>query len=128
NSPERAAQGYAAEIRKRIEWRTATWEPLINELRSVGFRWDEWLATHAPVIGDHGELARVQRAASEGLPEVVEAQAALIRQAELSTALQSQRTYLAGFPQSEAASVLLAAQDAWDADNYEAACREIARL
>src|SRR5439155_18693328 len=42
NSPERAAQGYAAEIRKRIEWRTATWEPLLNELRSVGFQWDEW--------------------------------------------------------------------------------------
>ena len=49
-------------------------------------------------------------------------------QAELSTALQSQRTYLAGFPQSDAASVLLAAQDAWDAENYEAACRELARL
>jgi very-short-patch-repair endonuclease len=128
DSPERAAQAYAAEIRKRIDWRTATWEPLINELRSVGFRWDEWLATHAPVVGDHGELARVQRAASEGLPEVVEAQAALMRQAELSSALQSQRTYLAGFPQSEAASVLLAAQDAWDAENYEAACRELARL
>jgi very-short-patch-repair endonuclease len=126
--PERAAQGYAAEIRKRIDWRTAIWEPLINELRSVGFRWDEWLATHAPVVGDHGELVRVQRATSEGLPEVIEARAALMRQAELSTALQSQRTYLAGFPQSEAASVLLAAQDAWDAQNYEAACHEIARL
>jgi very-short-patch-repair endonuclease len=128
SSPERAAQGYAVEIRKRIEWRTATWEPLINELRCVGFRWDEWLATHAPVVGNHGELARVQRAASQGLPEVIEAQAALMRQAELSTALQSQRTYLAGFPQSETASVLLSAQDAWDAQNYEAACREIARL
>ena len=78
--------------------------------------------------GDHGELARVQRAASEGLAEIVEAQAALIRESELSTALQSQRTYLAGFPQSDAASVLLAAQDAWDAENYEAACRELARL
>jgi very-short-patch-repair endonuclease len=128
NSPERAAIGYAEEIRKRIEWRTSTWEPLINELRTVGFRWEEWLSGHAPVIGDHGELARVQRAASEELPKVVEAQAALVRQAELSTALQSQRTYLAGFPQSDAASVLLAAQDAWDADNYEAGCREVARL
>jgi len=128
SSPERTAQGYAAEIRKRIEWRTVTWEPLIKELRYAGFRWEQWLATHAPVVGAHGELARVQRAASEGLPDVVEAQAALIRQRELSTALQSQRTYLAGFPQSEAASVLLAAQDAWNAENYEAACREIARL
>jgi very-short-patch-repair endonuclease len=128
NSPERAAQGFAAEIRNRLEWRTTVWEPLINELRAVAFRWDDWLSTHEPVPGDHGELARVQRAASEGLADIIEAQAALIRQAELSTALQSQRTYLAGFPQSDAASVLLTAQDEWDADNYEAACRELARL
>src|SRR5437870_6071526 len=81
-----------------------------------------------PVAGDHGEIARVQRAGSQGLAEVVEAQAALLRQAELSGALQSQRTYLAGFPQSDVVSVLLAAQDAWDAENYEGACRELARL
>lgn len=127
-SPERAAQGYAVEIRKRIDCRTVTWEPLISELRSVGFRWDEWLATHAPVAGDHGELARVRRAASEGLPEVVEAQAALIRQTELSKSLEGQRAYLVGFPESEAASVLLTAQDEWDDENYEVAYRELARL
>jgi len=128
NSPERAAQGYAAEIRNRLEWRTTVWEPLTDELRAVGFRWENWLAEHMPVPGDHGEIARVQRAGSQGLAEVVEAQAALLRQAELSAALQSQRTYLARFPQSDVASVLLAAQDAWDAENYEAACRELARL
>jgi hypothetical protein len=128
NSPERAAQGYAAEIRNRLEWRTSVWEAVINEFRSVAFRWEDWLAMHAPVPGDHGELARVQRAASQGLAEVVEAKAALIRQAELSTALQSQRTYLAGFPQSDMASMVLATQDTWDAENYEAACRELARL
>ena len=128
NSPERAAQGYAAEIRKRLEWRTSVWEVLIDELRTVHFRWDDWLATHAPVSGDYGELTRIQRAASQGLAEIVEAQAALIRQNELSAALQSQRTYLAGFPQSDAASVLLTAQDNWNVEDYETTCRELARL
>jgi very-short-patch-repair endonuclease len=128
NSPERAAQGYAAEIRSRLEWRTTVWEPLTDELRAVGFRWENWLGEHMPVPGDHGEIARVQRAGSQGLAEVVEAQAALLRQGELSGALQSQRTYLAGFPQSDVASVLLAAQDAWDTEHYEAAGRELARL
>jgi len=80
------------------------------------------------VLGDHGELARVQRAGSHGLAEIVEAQAALMRQAELSAALQQQRTYLAGFPQSEAAAILLQAQDGWDVETYEEACRELARL
>lgn len=127
-SPERTAQGFAGEIRARLDWRTNEWEPLIGELRSAGFRWDAWLAAHPPVAGDHGELARVQRAGSQGLAEVVEAQAALLRQAELSAALQAQRTYLAGYPQSDAASVLLQAQDTWDPENYEEACRELARL
>jgi hypothetical protein len=127
-SPERTAQGYAVEIRTRLEWRGAVWEPLIGELRAAGFRWDSWLAVHPPVPGDHGELTRVQRASSHGLAEIVEAQAALLRQAELSAALQAQRTFLAGFPQSDAASVLLQAQDTWDVENYEEACRELARL
>src|SRR5271166_4205014 len=126
--PERAAQGYAAEIRWRLEWRTTVWERLIGELRDAGFRWDAWLAGHPPVPGDHGELARVQRAGSQGLAEIVEAQAALLRQAELSAALRAQRDYLAGFPQSDAASVLLQSQDSWDVEKYEEAYRELARL
>lgn len=127
-SPERAAQGYAAEIRTRLEWRETVWDPMIGELREAGFLWDSWLAAHPPVPGDHGELARVQRAGSHGLAEIVEAQAALLRKAELSAALQNQRAYLSGFPQSDAASVLLTAQDGWDVENYEEACRELARL
>ncbi len=127
-SPERTAQGYALEIRKRLEWRGGVWEPLIAELCAAGFRWDTWLAAHPPVPGDHGELARVKRAGSQGLVEIVEAQAALLRQAELSAALQGQRTYLAGFPQSDIASVLLQVQDVWDVENYEEACRELARI
>lgn len=127
-APERVAQGYAAEIRTRLDWREAVWEPLTGELCAVGFCWDAWLAEHPPVPGDHGELVRMQCAGSQGLAKIVEAQAALLRQAELSAALQNQRTYLAGFPQSDTASVLLTAQDSWEVENYEEACRELACL
>ncbi|NVZ09042.1 AAA family ATPase [Allochromatium humboldtianum] len=126
--PELTAQGYAQEIRKRLDWRQSVWEPLIDELRSVGFRWDAWLANHAPLPGDQDELARIRRAGSSGLSEIVEAQAALIRQSELSAALQTQRGYLAGFPQSKPASTLLRAQDAWNVDNYDATYRDLTRL
>jgi hypothetical protein len=126
--PERAAQGYAQEIRARLEWRGTVWAPLIAELRAAGFRWEAWLAAYPPVAGDHGELTRVERAGSQGLAEVVEAQAALMRQAELSAALSQQRTYLAGFPQSEAASVLLQAQDEWNSEIYEEAYRHLSRF
>jgi very-short-patch-repair endonuclease len=128
NSPERAAQGYAVEIRNRLEWRKAVWDPLMDQLCAAGFRWKNWLAEHTPEPEGHGEIVRVLRAGSQRLAEVVGARAALLQQAELSAALQSQRTYLAGFPHSDVASVLLAAQDAWNAENYEVACRELARL
>jgi very-short-patch-repair endonuclease len=127
-SPERAAQGYSQEIRVRLEWRETIWEPLIEELRAAGFRWEEWLAGYPPVVGDHGELTRVQRAGTQGLAEVVEAQAALMRQTELSAALLQQRMYLTAFPQSEAASALLQAQDGWNTEMYEEASRQVARL
>src|SRR5262249_17731507 len=126
--PERAAQGYAVEIRTRLDWRANVWEPLIDQLRAGGVRWEVGLAAHPPVPGDYGELARVQRAGSQELTKIVGAQAALMHQAELSAALRQQRTYLAGFPQSEMADVLLQAQDSWDVETYEAACRELARL
>jgi very-short-patch-repair endonuclease len=73
-------------------------------------------------------LTRVERAGSQGLAEVVEAQAALMRQAELPASLSQQRTYLATFPQSEAASVLLQAQDEWNSEIYEEVSRQLARL
>jgi very-short-patch-repair endonuclease len=102
--------------------------PLIAELTASGFRWQTWLGEHSPVSGDYGELTRVQNAASGRLAEIVEAQAAVIRQKELAAALQEQRTYLLRFTQSDAASVFIEAQDSWHADHYEEASRELARL
>ena len=119
---------YAREINARLDWRRAVWEPLIVELRAAGFRWDAWLAAHPPVPGDQDELARVRRAVSPALAESLAAQAARLRQTEIQASLRSQRTYLAGFPQSDAASVLLQAQDEWNVEGYEESCLKLALL
>jgi very-short-patch-repair endonuclease len=126
--PERTAQVYVPKILERLDWRTTVWQPLIAELFAKGFRWQQWLAEHSPMPGDHGELTRLEQAVSDGLAEVFNAQVALIRQRELTAAISRQRTYLAGFPQSEVASVLLQAQDDWDVKTYEEACHDLARL
>lgn len=128
DSPERVAMGHAPEIRRRLEWRATVWEPLLDEFGKVGFRWTKWLENHPPETGDHGELARVRSAGSHGLVSIVEGRAALLRQEELQRTLLDQRTYLAGFPESKVASVLLQAQDEWDVETYEESCRELARL
>jgi cell division septum initiation protein DivIVA len=96
-------------------------------LEVSGFRWQAWLGAYSPVAGDYGELTRVQSAASGRLAEIVEAQAALIKQKELASALQEQRSFLSRFPKSDAASVLIEAQDFWRADNYEEACHELSK-
>ena len=127
-TPERVAKGYAGEIRRRLEWTNKVWDPLVNELREAGFRWTQWLESYPPVPGDHGELDRVRSAVSDGLTTIIEGRAAMLRQLELTSNLQAQRTYLAGFPQSDAASALLRSQDGWEVDSYEEAHRESARL
>jgi very-short-patch-repair endonuclease len=126
--PERTARAYALEISKRLEWRDRVWIPLLDELCAAGFRWEVWLDEHPAIPGDHGELARVQRACSISLTEIVHAQAARLRSAELSAALEGQRTYLQRFPRSDAATLLLAAQPSWDTSSYEEAYDELAKL
>ncbi len=126
--PERSAQAHAEEIRRLLDWRATVWEPLIAQLRAAGFRWDAWLAEHPPVPGDHGELTRLQGAGSEKLAAVVEAQAARMRLRGLSAAVERQRAYLAGFPQSRLGTALVRAQDEWDIEVYAKACHELARL
>ena len=128
SAPERVATGYEPEIRRRLEWRDKDWEPLVDELRDAGFRWTAWLEGYPPAPGDHGDLDRVRSAVVDGLVTIIEGRAAILRQAELSGALEAQRTYLAGFPQSDAVSALLMAQDAWDVDSYDGLHRELARL
>jgi hypothetical protein len=73
-------------------------------------------------------MSRYLNAASGRLAEIVEAQAAVIRQKGLAAALQEQRTYLSRFSQSDAASVLIETQDPWHADHYEEATQELVRL
>ena len=128
SAPERIARGYAPEIRKRLEWRANVWTPLEAKLRDVGFRWREWLESHPPTGGSHGDLDRLRSAVSDSLANTVGAQIALLRKVELAATLQEQRTYLAEFPLSDVASGLQRAQDEWDVDTYEESYRELARL
>ena len=126
--PERLAQAYAGQIRELLDWKNEKWEPLIEEVRAAGFRWEHWLGSYPPQPGVHGEFERVRSAVSEQLASVINAKAALVRQEELSGALQEQRTYLEEFSQSTISARLLAAQDVWDEEEYTTVCRLLARL
>ncbi len=127
-APERIARAYAPEIRKRLDWRGSVWEPLINEFGEVGLVWTDWLENYPPEPGNHGELARIRSAVSGGLDSIIEGHSALLLQTELSGELEKQRSYLAGFPQSEAGAVLQRAQESWDVDNYDSSYRALSRL
>ena len=127
-APERIASVFAPEIRKRLDWRRGVWEPLINEFGEVGFRWIDWLENYPPEPGEHGELARIGNAVSGDLESIIAGHSALLRQAELSDQLEEQRSYLAGFPQSEAGAGLQQAQESWNVDTYDFSYRTLSRL
>ena len=128
SAPERIATAYAPQIRKRLDWRRSVWEPLMEEFGEVGFLWMDWLENYPPEPGDHGELARIRNAVSGGLDSIIEGHSALLRQTELSGELEEQRSYLAGFPQSEASAVLQQAQESWDVGKYDSSYRALSRL
>ena len=127
-SPERIATGYAPEIRKRLEWRDRTWEPLIEKFNKIGFHWTKWLDGIPPEPADHGELARLRNAIADGLNVVIGGQVAKLRQAELANELLGQRTYLAEFPKSEAVKALQRAQAEWDVEAYDQAYEALSSL
>ena len=127
-TPERVASEYAPKISECLKWRDDIWNPLAEKLQSAGFQWDAWLSQFPPVHDAHGELERTRQAVLGDMREVVAARAGLMKQEELRASLQDQRNYLSKFPQSQAASFLLQAQDNWHAKDYEDGCREIARL
>ena len=126
--PERVAEVYASEIRRRLEWRKREWEPLLSDLCAAGFRWAQWVENHPPMPGELGELDRVRSAVVGDLVTIIEGHAAILRQAELSETLQEQRTYLAQFRRSEVAAQCTTAQDEWDVESYEESQHELARL
>ena len=128
NQPEQEAQTFVSQIRERLEWRKREWEPLVAELGKIGFRWKQWQDSHPPRPGNYDELDRVRSSCSQNLINIIEAQAARLREAELAAALKKQRTHLAGFPKSEVVSVLQQAQNEWNVKTYKESYDEIARL
>jgi very-short-patch-repair endonuclease/DNA polymerase III delta prime subunit len=127
-NPERTALNFAREIRQQIAWRNEVWNPLLDALVTAGFLWPKWLETFPIQPGEHGDLHRTKLACSREQAEIVEAQAARLLEKELAAKLASQGAYLARYPVSEIAQVLLKSQRTWSADDYEVAYIELRRL
>ena len=127
--PERAAQGYAEEIRTRLEWRATVWEPLIDELRAAGFRWEVWLADASARARRSwrtgaGAASRVARTGGNRRGAgCADAPSRVV--SSFATAADVSRRFSA---ERSGSTFLLQAQDSWDAETYEEACRELARL
>src|SRR5262249_24032567 len=49
-------------IQDCLDWQARIWMPLQEELRSLGFLWDKFMAGQPVSAGAYGELARIERA------------------------------------------------------------------
>ncbi len=78
-APERSASQFAPVIRTALEWHARVLEPVVAELASRGFRWNDFINEQPPNLSPHGELVRLADAASTALSEVLTARANAVK-------------------------------------------------
>lgn len=60
-------------IQDCLEWRERIWAPLEEELQSLGFCWEKFIAEQPVCVGAYGELARIERAVAIALLTILTA-------------------------------------------------------
>lgn len=60
-------------IQDCLGWHARVWGPLQEELQSLGFKWEKFIAAQPVCIGAYGELARIERAVSVALLPILSA-------------------------------------------------------
>jgi very-short-patch-repair endonuclease len=73
-SPERYCAQQSNAIRRLLEWWQTNCEAAIEELKSLGFRWDVFMESQDPCPGEFGELHRVMNAIIYRLIPVLDSQ------------------------------------------------------
>jgi hypothetical protein len=88
-APERALAQRVQELRQFLNWDGQTWQPLVSELRQLGFDYDRMLADTPLPPGPHGPALQVANTAGQRILPCIKAR---LRQIELQTRCQDARS------------------------------------
>jgi hypothetical protein len=87
DNPASVAKQFIPSIRDFLSWHAKQWRPIEAELKSLGFRWQDFLAELATNLAVPSELLRLRDAAQNQIPEVLMARAYLARRLKLEADL-----------------------------------------
>jgi very-short-patch-repair endonuclease len=82
-------------IQNYLRWQANIWMPLQEELRSLGFLWDKFIAAQPVCAGAHGELARIERAIVVGLVPILFSRLNMLKAMRINDELNALRNHLA---------------------------------
>lgn len=79
DEPEAACAQFSATIRACMAWHNDVWQPLERKLKTLGFRWEDFLAEQPASFLPHGELLRLRDTIARPLQQVLAARVNVIR-------------------------------------------------
>lgn len=81
--PEYSCRQLVPFITESLDWHTKRWTPLLDQLQSSGFHWEEFYDKTQIQLGNYGELRRLEHAVSQELYRMVLIQAKRLKLSQL---------------------------------------------
>jgi very-short-patch-repair endonuclease len=123
---------FCGPIRDCLEWRQRIWAPLEEELQSLGFSWEKFIAEQPVCVGAYGELARIERAVAIALLTILTARLYKLRWLRMNHELHELKSRLElarqGFSSSQVTAQLADAASRLDSSSYGEAYARLSDL
>lgn len=128
--PEQVCKQFVPQIQHCLEWQTATWQPLEDQLQRLGFNWPAFLESTAPEPGDNAGLRRIRRAVLGELGPILQSRSRWLRHQRLQATWRAWRDEATEASATEAQATHRLQQAMCDGSpaDYRAAYEELARL
>ena len=81
--PEQVCRQFVPQIQHCLEWQTATWQPLEEQMQRLGFNWQGFLESTAPEPGENAGLRRIRNAVLGELGPILQSRSRWLRHKRL---------------------------------------------
>lgn len=105
DEPERVVGMYLDKLNICLTWWNKTWEPLKQQLGSLGFNWNHFLSDQPPELSKHGEMLREINATDERLLKILDGTKNHIDFIFIRSELDRLATWLVSFTHLEVATL-----------------------
>ncbi len=130
--PEKTMVQFCDSIEECLQWQETIWTPLQEDLETLGFAWDRFIAEQPISVGPYGELDRIAQAVKNCLLPVLSARADKAKFQRIENGLRELGTQLEiasrNFNSSRVIAELADAVARLDSNAYSQACARLADL